>query len=344
MTSLLDGRALLAGGGSTFIINNPSNPDDPRNQYGSERAEIYDPAAGVFTAVGSMTKGRYDSNAIRLNDGRVLMVGGGWRQYAQASAELFDPRSLTFKSTGPMAVARSEPAVALLRDGRVLVAGGFDKTGGAMYTAEIYDPATGSFQATGNVLVARESASATTLPSGEVLIVAGRAEGNVLTRAAEVFDPSSGQFRRVGDTFFPHDFGAATLLADGRVLLTSGGGALRDTNKASHVAEVFDPISGGFRAVGPLVEGRAYHTSTLLADGRVLIAGGRSTVLSGGPDYAPVKTTELFDPRTNSFEASSELTFSGEASLAARLASGGVLVYGESREGSSRVQHADVCS
>lgn len=42
---------------------------------------------------------------------------------------------------------------------------------------------------------------------------------------------------------------------------------------------------------------RAWHSATMLPDGRVLVLGGR------GADNKPVKTIEIFDPETKRFEA-----------------------------------------
>src|SRR5262249_45722250 len=65
-TVLLDGRVLVAGGGS--------NPD----------AEIYNPASGTWSPTGPMTVARADHAAVRLADGRVLVISGNY--YAASSA------------------------------------------------------------------------------------------------------------------------------------------------------------------------------------------------------------------------------------------------------------------
>ncbi len=59
-TLLTDGQVLVAGG------NSPA----------SSTAELYDPLSGMWAQTGSMTVARADAAAVRLTDGRVLVMGG----------------------------------------------------------------------------------------------------------------------------------------------------------------------------------------------------------------------------------------------------------------------------
>ena len=112
VVALADGRVLALGG---------SNEQDAFGQYRS--AEIYDPAAGTFTATGDMASPRYKISAavVRLDDGRVLVAAGS------RPAEIYDPASGTFQRVaGDADTAFNFSAAARLADGSVLVSGGYD--------------------------------------------------------------------------------------------------------------------------------------------------------------------------------------------------------------------------
>jgi hypothetical protein len=59
----------------------------------------------------------------------------------------------------------------------------------------------------------------------------------------------------------------ATLLQNGLVLIAGGVPGVPD-------AELYNPKTGAFTAIAPMILGRYAHTATLLKDGRVLIVGG----------------------------------------------------------------------
>ena len=124
-------------------------------------AELYDPAAGIFTPTENTTTTYVGGHtATLLSDGNVLLAGGTWSEVAppivfSAGAEIYDPVKGTFGRTGSMHANRWGHTATLLNDGRVLIAGGWSFSGniapdGSSYSdgktdtlssAEIYTPA-----------------------------------------------------------------------------------------------------------------------------------------------------------------------------------------------------------
>ncbi len=103
---------------------------------------------------------------------------------------------------------------------------------------------------------------------------------------------------------------ATVTLRDGRVLIT--GGLIGQA--PTRTAEIFDPATTTSVEIQPMIEARAYHTASLMADGRVLIAGGSSL--------------EMFDPAGNAFLEVGPLVPARSAQAAAVLSDGRVLLAG----------------
>jgi hypothetical protein len=83
---------------------------------------------------------------------------------------------------------------------------------------------------------------------------------------------------------------------------------------------------GTFAATGQLSTPRAQHTATLLANGKVLIAGGvQSAAQNPG---ATLATAELYDPATGSFSATGSMTAARRSQSATLLLDGRVLIAG----------------
>jgi len=83
----------------------------------------------------------------------------------------------------------------------------------------------------------------------------------------------------------------------------------------------------GFEATGTLGTTREIHTATLLADGRVLIAGGL-TVDVWNSYYAPVSKAELYDPAAGTFSPPHSMIASRYCHTATLLSNGKVLITG----------------
>lgn len=115
----------------------------------------------------------------------------------------------------------------------------------------------------------------------------------------------------------------ATLLPDGRILIT--GGIVDGTMTALDTAELYDPATNVFTAIGARMTAvRNQHAATLLANGQVLITGG-----SPQGDGDGMNSAELYDPATQTFTAlTATMTTPRGGHAAALLPNGKVFISG----------------
>jgi Kelch motif len=129
--------AVLLASGKVLVVGGSDNRDW-HGEYSS--AEIYDPAAGKFSATGTMSAARFKLPfaAVLLNNGTVLVAGGG------SFAEVYDERKGSFsKVEGSLGAARFFASATVLPDGNTLITGGYAESGGSLPStsgAWIYKP------------------------------------------------------------------------------------------------------------------------------------------------------------------------------------------------------------
>jgi subtilase family serine protease len=247
---------------------------------------------GPWASTAPLAQAREGATATRLNDGRVLVVGGIGAAGSIAQAEIYDATGTQVTASASMSVGRVGHIAVLLNDGRVLIAGGDQTTGGwsipnRQASAEVFDPATNQFSPVGSMTGPRLNATAVLLADGRVLVTGGWGrniypiEGIVAT--AEIFNPATNSFSATGSMSLGRNWHTATRLADGRVIVTGGDAMAGPTN----TTEIYNPATGAF-TVGPSMSAaRRYHTATLVR-GMLIVAGGEneSGVLASTESYS----------------------------------------------------------
>ncbi|HEU5294937.1 MAG TPA: carbohydrate-binding domain-containing protein [Burkholderiaceae bacterium] len=275
------GEVLLTGGDRT--INGTRN-------FANSDVNFFDYLTNAMRkSAQSMARPRWYPTVTTLNDGRVLITGGrdATPTTANATPELYDPatgwRILT-GATNNAAYGTDNwyyPRTWSAPDGRVFVAaiggrtffvnpagsGSISETpltlaaGGYWYPAVMYQP--------GRILSVRQSARVQTL------------DLNGATPTAAM----------TGALSQDRVWSSATVMADGGVLVSGGSTA---DNKAVNVAyhtELWNPATGAWTVGASASRMRLYHSiSMLLADGRVLTAGG------GAPGPVTNLNGEIYEP------------------------------------------------
>jgi hypothetical protein len=122
----------------------------------------------------------------------------------------------------------------------------------------------------------------------------------------------------------PRSGHTATLLNSGKVLVV--GGAIVTSNYGyTNTAELYDPSTNMWTLTGTLTQARANHAAVLLANGKVLVAGGNAC--------CPLDSAELYDPAANTWSQLNPLQVARTGMGATLLANGMVLVAGGSGVG-----------
>lgn len=94
----------------------------------------------------------------------------------------------------------------------------------------------------------------------------------------------------------------AIVLDSGKVLITGG---LSPVWPQQRNDEIYDPATGDFSFAGEMTVSRADHRATLLSNGQVLLSAGST---GRSINEAVTETTEVYDPSTNRFTASGNLS------------------------------------
>lgn len=269
-TLLQNGKVLIAGGGSLCCS--------------LKTAEIFDPATETFTLTGSMTNERHGFEAVRLNDGRVLVVSGASTVtfLATPTNEVYNSVTGSWSAAPSLAAGATFHTATLLPSGQVLIAGGFD---GYTYTAYnfvyLYTPATNSLVAMSPLLMGRLDHGAALLSSGKVLIAAGADASHSPISSTEVYDPTTPNGQSVAGSSLNQNrrYFTTTLLGNGNVLAIGGCQQGCAVTGWLDTAELRDAGTGNWALAGSMSTPRGYHTATLLPNGKVLVAGGANAGL-----------------------------------------------------------------
>lgn len=295
-----------------------------------EDAAVGEDAAVADTGGGSEPTPRFLHAAASLSDGRVLVTGGSYAPDDSTLSEVwrFDPANDAWSREPDMSIGRAGHTATLLANGRVLIAGGaryeMERQREERAIALLYDAATSSITTTGAMVHPRLGHKAFRLTSGpdagKVLIIGGFAMLTAV-RTPELYDPTAGTFTEVATAMLPEPLNgsSAVQLANGNVLITGGTLANGDLTTAAYIYDASTQMLA--LTTGALNVARRDHTSTLLEDGRVLIAGGRL-------DRGRTDAAELFDPGDGSFTLTDPMTSPRASHAAVKVTGGDVWILG----------------
>ncbi len=291
----------------------------------------------TFQLTGSMNVSRVGHTASLLSNGLVLVTGGStFGGVALNSAELYNPATGTWRFTPtPMSTTRYGHTATLLPNGKVLIAAGINIANTPLSSAEIFDPVSESFSPAAPLNVARFLHSAAALPDGRVMIFGGNYAPSCYgceLNSTEIFDPNLGLggfgLWSMAAPMPASRTQSPRIAASGGNIFLSGGQTALDP--ASRRIDKYNPITNFWSTFVPMLVGRSNHTSTVLADGTILLVGGNSFDFDAS-GCTHLTSVERYDPGVSpsgqsAFTAS--ISFARRAHTATLLPSGNVLVIG----------------
>ncbi len=190
------------------------------------------------------------------------------------------------------------------------------------------------WEAAGDLIIGRSRTNVVALGDGSILVVGfdnvcspgGAWPESALT---ELGDPLGQVWSEAESLPTPRDRFALAPLSDGRALVTGGTTEQTDTGPTSYSSTyLFDPADGSWSRAGLLNTARSDPAHAVLADGRVLVAGGYFADPPVVPEVRVLDSAELFDPATGEWSPTGALLVARYGASAVTLTDGRVLVVG----------------
>jgi hypothetical protein len=185
-TLLASGEVLVVGGSNGCA---PDSADDP--PWDPLFAELYEPNSGSFQGAGIMSTTRIHHAAVRLTNGKVLVLGGipslqnlHEQPPNPSYAEVYDRVADSFSPITGLTISPARYTATLMNSGMVLIVGGAAVGDTPTTEVQLLDPTSGVLTPTGALGTARVGHAATLLQDGHVLVTGGTdANGNALASA-----------------------------------------------------------------------------------------------------------------------------------------------------------------
>jgi uncharacterized protein (TIGR03382 family) len=300
--TLADGDVLLVGGAEVDGDSNAVDRYHPATNTWTPAARV-----GSFSAIGFT----------RLASGKVVFSGSFDKFMLQ-----YDPVANTWVNLGNGFDDHAFASMHEVAAGKVLVIGGLRGGGFTDSRVDYYDTVAKQAGFANFLNNTRAGQISAKLPDGTVMVAGGFEDAfpsDILHKTTELYDPAPGQFGQwnlVGDMSVARVNAQAVTLKNGKIMAI--GGETTD----GRTTEIFDPATKTWKVAAPLHHPRRNFTATVIADGRVVVIGGRDE------QHLAFADVEVYDPVADAWSPSVPLPAPRIGHAASALASGEVLVTG----------------
>jgi N-acetylneuraminic acid mutarotase len=300
-----DGKILIAGG-------------EGSGGFALHSSEVFDPSDDSWHRSTSLSRPRSQHASVTLANGEILLAGG-WDtgKFGISRCETRSVSNATWIKRASMGAARYGHTLTRLTDGKAILVGG--NSSSTLSSASIYDPSTDSWSVTTSMSQARFGHVAALLPDGRVFVGGGR-NGSTYLSSSEIYDPSTATWSNGPSLVTNRYYASLTPLMNGDLLLA--GGQISPSAATTNVLLIDSTnLSTSLRAA--LSQARAFHSATVMKDGKILVSGGATT---GGSDS--LSSLEVYDPFADTWSTLPSLDGPRHHHWSVSLSDGRVLIGG----------------
>jgi Protein kinase domain/Kelch motif len=211
--------------------------------------------------------------ATAANDGTLYAIGGLIDDRHSQAVVALALGGADWEQRAPMNLARSDFGAACASDGSLFVVGGLSDQG-LLDAVERYLPGEDRWEQVASLRIQRRGC-AVAAGSTQIYVAGGRINdpGGVFSADFEVYDLSTGAWSQGPPMLTGRAWCAGTIGSDGRFYVLGGHRVTDPAGGYVKTVGAFDPVSGGWQPVDPLLVARALFAASACGDDLLAVGG-----------------------------------------------------------------------
>ena len=250
------------------------------------------------TSIAMLQHTRFAHEVAALQNGNILVVFGYTTSNTSPLIEIYERYTKAFRSFAFSGTLlrniQGHSVTSLGSNNSALIYGG---SSGRNYSGQAWLIRTMNADSFINIaipqgMLGRAHHQATYLPDYDVVLITGGDNGTTAFSSCYLYNIQSNSFTATGSMHVPRSFHTNVLLPNGSVFVIGGmsGFAMSQPDGILRSVEMYDPTSGTFSPVSPLLAPRFSHEAVITSSGEIFIMGGSDSRLT------PLSSIEYFIP------------------------------------------------